>query len=127
MRSAYYLITADHNFLKRKSPGYIGKVRSNFRGTEYNVFGQGENPHSGLPIDHVRSQQAAISYEASTLMSNGPRKMNVLIPRILNDKEYIEWKPMKEDEHMAQRFAKNMKENLIYIANKQPRWNTCMI
>lgn len=30
--------------MNRKGEGYIGKLRSNFLGTEFNIFDWGENP-----------------------------------------------------------------------------------
>jgi len=34
----------DKNDMKRKSKNYLGKVRSNFLGTIFNVYNDGSNP-----------------------------------------------------------------------------------
>jgi tubby-related protein 1 len=39
-----YLISADKNDMEVKSQNYLGKVRSNFYGTQFNVYDDGYNP-----------------------------------------------------------------------------------
>jgi tubby-related protein 1 len=39
-----YLVGMDKNNLDTKNPGFLGKVRSNYRGTEFIMFDRGENP-----------------------------------------------------------------------------------
>jgi hypothetical protein len=60
--SAHYAITLNECEIKRKSPGFLGKVRSNIKETEYNLFGPGENPDKGLPPDQIRCQYGAVYY-----------------------------------------------------------------
>ena len=60
--SAHYVITLDEHEMKRQSSGFLGKVRSNGSGTEYNLFGIGENPSKGLPPEQTRNQLAAVYY-----------------------------------------------------------------
>jgi len=42
-KTSNYLIGMDKNKLDKKSPGCIGKVRSNFLGTEFHVYDSGKN------------------------------------------------------------------------------------
>jgi len=60
--SAHYVITLNECEIKRKSSGFLGKMRSNAQETEYNLFGAGENPNKGLPSDQTRCQYGAIYY-----------------------------------------------------------------
>ncbi len=62
MRSAHYSITVDPKVMDKKAPGYLGKLRSNLMGTEFNMFSQGENPASGVPQEQVRAQHGAVVY-----------------------------------------------------------------
>ena len=70
-----------------KSPaGYLGKVRSNFLGTEFSIFDTGVNPNrtkgaAGADSD-IRSQQGVVQYETNVLGSKGPRRMKVLLPNV---------------------------------------------
>lgn len=50
-KTSNYLIGMDKNKLDKKSEGYLGKVRSNFLGTEFSVFDTGENPKEAKSID----------------------------------------------------------------------------
>jgi len=39
-----YLITVDQDKTKKGSKGYLGKIRSNFLGTEFYLYDSGDNP-----------------------------------------------------------------------------------
>ena len=96
LKSAYYLISMDTKKLNRKSLGYIGKLRSNFSNTEFNLFGEGENPNKKLKPEYIRKQHAGILYNTSDLISIASDEiMNVFIPKVLNSTKFYEWKPMK--------------------------------
>ena len=60
--SAHYVIGMNSLNLTKKSKGYLGKVRTDTSGTEYNVFGPGESPNKKLSPDKTRDQFAAIYY-----------------------------------------------------------------
>lgn len=65
----------------KKSQNFLGKVRSNFLGTEFHVFDTGCNPKKCKGnIAAVRSELGAVIYESNLLGSRGPRKMRVIIP-----------------------------------------------
>lgn len=95
LRSAYYLITMDKTKMTRKSLGYVGKLRSNLSGDEFNLFGEGENPETKLKPEFIRTQQAAIIYDNATfysIINNGP--MTALIPKTINGSKFYQWKPI---------------------------------
>lgn len=93
MRSAYYLITTEAKVTDRKSPGCLGKLRSNFQETEFDLFGIGENLEKKLPYDQLRAQHASIIYNLGVTEVKAHSKMDVLIPKHTNDKEPYNWKP----------------------------------
>eukprot|EP00826_Nyctotherus_ovalis_P026221 TRINITY_DN2049_c0_g2_i1.p5 TRINITY_DN2049_c0_g2~~TRINITY_DN2049_c0_g2_i1.p5 ORF type:complete len:128 (+),score=36.85 TRINITY_DN2049_c0_g2_i1:878-1261(+) len=62
LRSAHYLITMDSANRNKHSPGYVGKLRSDNSGVEYNLFDTGENPRSVKELERVRNQLAAVYY-----------------------------------------------------------------
>jgi tubby and related proteins len=39
-----YMISVDQEKLKKGTKGYLGKLRSNFLGTEFYIYDDGENP-----------------------------------------------------------------------------------
>lgn len=57
-----FLITVDHENLTTKSSGYIGKLRSNFWGSDYNLYDSGENPLRTINTQKPRENMAAINY-----------------------------------------------------------------
>lgn len=69
--SAHYVITLNleeinsmkrFNNLGKKTGGYLGKLRSNAQGTEYSLFGPGENPDKKLSAEETRGQFAGVLY-----------------------------------------------------------------
>eukprot|EP01022_Parablepharisma_sp_SALTPOND_P028762 TRINITY_DN71667_c0_g1_i1.p1 TRINITY_DN71667_c0_g1~~TRINITY_DN71667_c0_g1_i1.p1 ORF type:complete len:286 (+),score=6.30 TRINITY_DN71667_c0_g1_i1:84-860(+) len=62
LRSDYYLITLDKEKIDRYSEKYMGKVRSNFFGSKFSLYGEGDNPSNGGPPDKIREQHAGIIY-----------------------------------------------------------------
>ena len=60
--SAHYLITTDPSNLTKKSTGYLGKIRSENFGIEYNLFDHGENPETTKIPEKVRNQLGAVYY-----------------------------------------------------------------
>lgn len=76
--------------MKRKGKGYLGKLRSNFMGTEFYVYDGGESCQKVKAGQSIRKEMAAVLYESNVLGSKGPRKMTVMIPTIdAEDNQYI--------------------------------------
>jgi len=57
-------------------------VRSNFLGTEFYLYDDGENPKKTKNIDGVRREHGIVEYETNVLGSKGPRRMKVFLPMV---------------------------------------------
>lgn len=86
-RSSYYAITGDPGgYTGIDNPLYIGKLRSNFVGSEYRLFSPGSNP-SKTTIPPFRSELLAIRYRNKLIHQSskkGPRRMTVCMRSIDN-------------------------------------------
>ncbi len=89
-KTSNYLISMNKSELDKSSPFYLGKVRSNFLGTEFHVYDRGENPEC-KDQSKVRKELAVVIYESNLLGARGPRKMRVLAPDITKEGEYENW------------------------------------
>jgi len=49
-----YLISYNMDCLESKPPFYLGKLRSNFLGTEFNVYDHGFSPKKNSNIEKIR-------------------------------------------------------------------------
>lgn len=49
-----YMITIDQNKFAKGNNGYLGKVRSNFLGTEFYIFDNKENPKKSAKKEDMR-------------------------------------------------------------------------
>jgi tubby-related protein 1 len=76
-----YVFSLSKEIFDRKTEFCLGKLRSNFIGTEFNLFDSGENPEKGDPLT-CRNELAYIEYEKNILGLKGPRKLRVIIPDI---------------------------------------------
>lgn len=95
VKSAYYHITTRKDDLERNSEGYIGKVRSNFGIDQFNIFGEGENPNSGLEIHKIRNQYGSAIYYSRKDVGRPNESFDVIIPKIDSNGNFVEWKPMR--------------------------------
>ena len=72
----------------------MGKVRSNFLGTEFYIFDNKENPKKvkgGMNKKDMRQQYGVVQYETNVLGSKGPRRMKVLLPMVNRDGQEMFW------------------------------------
>lgn len=84
-----FIITLEKDDFEKSSEHTIGKLRSNFMGTEFNIFDKGNKPTDSKNYSEVRQQFGAILYVSFLIMKetnvfgmNGPRRMKVFIPDI---------------------------------------------
>ncbi len=57
-------------------------MRSNFLGTEFYLYDDGENPKNAKNTNEVRREHGTVEYETNVLGSKGPRRMKVLLPMV---------------------------------------------
>lgn len=81
-KTSNYLITTEHEKVEKGSQYNLGKVRSNFLGTEFYIYDDGDNPDKAKDKNNIRTQQGVVQYETNVLGSKGPRRMKVLLPNV---------------------------------------------
>ena len=58
-----FMIRLDYDLeSEKKDSGYIGKLKSNFFRSEYNLFDSGENPKRAKNKENIRKELGYISY-----------------------------------------------------------------
>lgn len=132
-KTSNYLISSEVSDLNKGSNNYVGKLRSNFMGTEFQVFDDGVNPKDCDPDElsssngQVRNELAVITYAANVLGSKGPRKMQVAIPEIdefghiVKIRDYSGTKSGEQD--MLTKLKEKNHKDIRPLINKPPRWN----
>lgn len=79
--SNYHISTGKNEFEPELS-SYIGKVRSNFMCSSYQIYNDGCNPEKKLDTKrNSRKILASVHFEGQGLGSKHPRKMEVYIPK----------------------------------------------
>lgn len=130
-KTSNYLISKAEGDISKGGDNYLGKLRSNFVGTEFQVFDDGTNPNDVDPAertaDRTRVELGAVMYAPNVLGSRGPRKMQVVIPQVDDGNTMIKPKnpggvPFQEGD-MLQHIKDHSFKDLVHMINKPPRWN----
>eukprot|EP00164_Ancoracysta_twista_P003917 GFYU01005253.1.p1 GENE.GFYU01005253.1~~GFYU01005253.1.p1 ORF type:complete len:415 (+),score=105.05 GFYU01005253.1:142-1245(+) len=128
-KTSNYLISMEEADLSRSSGNFLGKLRSNFVGTEFTVFDKGANPAKLDPMSMsvssmtCRQELAFVRYQSNILGSRGPRKMEAVIPNVKNGARCT-FRPMNEAETIGGRFKSGtLGDAGLELHNKPPKWN----
>lgn len=123
MKRSNYLMSSDKT-ISRNSLSYIGNLRSNFLGTEFTIYDNGESPEKCKDFNKIRSELGLILYESNILGTRGPRKMKVIIPDCKqNSEQPISYKPKNENEGLILNHKIGKNEGVRTFINKPPKWN----
>lgn len=116
-----YIITLSNDSFEKDS-NYLGKLRSNFFGTEFNLFDTGVNPKNSNNSSEWRGHLAGIDYETNLFGLKGPRKMKVYLAGLSENESIIDIKPNKKGDGIFE-LAKKNDSRIITFRNKLPKWN----
>jgi len=56
------MISLDHDSFDKGSKYIVGKIRSNFVGTIFNIFDNGKNPKNTNITEEIRNQLGVVTY-----------------------------------------------------------------
>ena len=129
-KQSNYKVSLDREDLSRHSSNYFGKLKSNFMGTEFQMYDSGINPDKLTAAQkdgsnsQVRQELATVLYKQNVLGSRGPRKMKVIVPNVDENGNRVVLRPTKEEDTMLERYkAAKRDDNVQVLKNKQPKWN----
>jgi tubby and related proteins len=96
-KTSNYIISKGEHDLSRESPNYLGKLRSNFVGTEFQVYDNGASPDSEESARgaEIRRELGAVMYAPNVLGSRGPRKMQVCVPCVDESNAIVTWRQQR--------------------------------
>ncbi|CAD8076104.1 unnamed protein product [Paramecium sonneborni] len=118
-----YIISMSREDLE-KGDNFIGKVRSNFMGTEFILYDAGFNPDKTKDQSKIRQQLGIVQYESNILGSKGPRKMVVLLPKLDEREQLYVFKPINSKDGMLKEFVNNNRDHIVTYVNRPPQWNS---
>jgi tubby-related protein 1 len=126
-KTSNYVISMDCKTLEKDNACYMGKVRSNFVGTEFTMFDHGLNPRDAADdaaVVTVRQELGCILYESNILGSRGPRKMTAVIPNVRKDGQRVPFRPLTHSDTLLAKFrADEQSSDFLTLSNKTPKWN----
>lgn len=128
-KTSNYLLSMDKKSLDKDSSAYLGKLRSNFVGTEFVMYDKGLNPKdvdpatAAVSLLTVRQELGVVLYESNILGSRGPRKMTAMVPTVKKDGTRTIYRPMKEAEGMLAQYKGGNASDMLLLQNKTPKWN----
>jgi tubby-related protein 1 len=122
-KTSNYGISIEKGMVKKGAETYLGKLRSNFIGTDFTLFNAGESSKNAKGTDDLREQLGVVQYETNVLGSKGPRRMKVLLPMVYRDGNVRLWKAKEEKDSISEVFKSGQTEDLMFFFNKPPKWN----
>lgn len=124
--SAAFAFTTEKKKFEKTHDAFLGKLKSNFVGTEFTLYDTGLNPSKTdgkSDPSQLRRELSVVTYEANVLSSKGPRKMTVMTPVIRPDGSQAVWRPAKAVDGILANYKATCTEQLDVFVNKPPRWN----
>lgn len=119
-KSSNYWISTDKMKMDHNSPTYLGKVRSNFVGTEFVIYDDGVSPKkAGTDSKHVRLELGAVIFGAN-IGANHPRDMTVILPK---NEKFQDQSESSGTVGIITRYQKHDSEGLFLLQQKKPQWN----
>ncbi|URE15432.1 tubby-like F-box protein [Musa troglodytarum] len=124
-----YIISLDASDLSQGSNAYVGKLRSNFLGTNFRIY-DSQPPHSGAKASSSRASRrfaskqispqvpagnfevGQVSYKFNLLKSRGPRRMHCTLQCPMGNSEEDSPKPKAHSGGVP-----------LVLRNKAPRWH----
>lgn len=138
-KTSNYAISMTKSASSKDAESFLGKLRSDFLGIEWNAYGPGLNPAKAdlrMPTSHaartIREELCAVQYTASKwgASAKGPRKMAVAIPRVQPSGERIVCRTMNPQLDGLAVSLKNAgqgatggQQHVEIYSNKPPKWN----
>lgn len=123
-KTSNYVIS-DHEDPNLSSTHFVAKLRSNFLGSEYVLFDNGDSPRSSASLMNVRKELCAMFYDTNPFGLKGPRKMTIVVPELDGEDFPVEFTPKSADARLLaeKKTCRNPKsEQVIVMNNKQPVW-----
>ncbi|CAD8174316.1 unnamed protein product [Paramecium pentaurelia] len=121
-----YVISMDKREFSTKKSCFLGKVRSNFLGTEFILWDEGKNLKKCKDTSQFRTQLGVAYYESHIMQNKGPRKMKVLIPKVGERNIPKVFQPLHNNEGIQYDYQNNKREFIEEFINKPPRWDAKM-
>ncbi|TNV71017.1 hypothetical protein FGO68_gene4452 [Halteria grandinella] len=124
--SNYVISMKKNEFSTRNRETFLGKVRSNFLGTEFILLDEGQNPKKCKDTSLIRTQLGVVYYESHIMQNKGPRKMKVLLPKVgeLNIPKIFQ--PLHSNEGIQYDYQNKKLDYIEVLVNKPPRWDAKM-
>jgi len=113
------VVKGEHSLIG-SSNDHIGKVRGNMVGQEWILYDNGLNPSKSQGHDTVRREFAAMWYPVRT---QGPRIMQVGLPKLDDDGAFRIIRPMNNRESMMQRLKSGTGVEVTNLINKTPQYD----
>ncbi|CAH8613660.1 unnamed protein product [Schistosoma mattheei] len=134
-----YVISCDATNLSRDAISFAGKLRSNFLGTHFTVYGcesklrDSESLNSGDKVNdsgsittttktHNMLELAAIIYDTNVLGFKGPRRMTIILPRLSATCQHFSC-PGNDTTWLIDSWRRKDIQNVLQLQNKNPVWN----
>ncbi|EGZ21917.1 hypothetical protein PHYSODRAFT_488286 [Phytophthora sojae] len=113
-KTSNYLLTMEQNPTNRRSNLIVGKLRSNWSGSEYTMYDDGMSPDKTALEANVRNILGAVEFSYDDM---GPGRLAAQIPHLQGNGIASTWKDKPADAVSAE------SEKLLMLHNKRPHFD----
>jgi tubby and related proteins len=118
-KTSNYILSMNRKSPEKKNEDFLGKVRSNFLGTEFILYDKGLNPTKTSIHKQMRMETGSVLYEKNWLGSKKPRTMKVLIPAVdPNNNTIHEYRPRYSREGLIIDYKNNQTDKMNIFTNR---------
>merc|ERR1711865_347588 len=111
---AHYVISSSGTEISRHDRNFVGKVRSDVDGRNFDLFGY-NSEGQGTPI---KSQLGSVRFSPNTISDSAPRKMLVALPRSTTHGSESAISP-----NQAEQSVEEWDENVLWLNDRASIWN----
>ena len=83
--------------MDKNNPSYLGKLRGNAAGSVYQLYDNGMQPNNDYDRSKFRVSMGYIEYESNFLGMKGPRKLQVIVPKVSSYEDFDMFKFSEEE------------------------------
>jgi len=124
-KTAYYQISTDMcSVVDKQADSFVGKLRSNFWGTEFVLYNRGQQTQQCAGVKNATfwNENGVIAYQSNVFGMGGPRKFGCFLPS-LNPKNIHSITETSTSKGIQEKYRSGNLSDIQVLVNRTPKWN----
>jgi len=125
-KTSYYQISTDLcSVVDKQADSFVGKLRSNFWGTEFVLYNRGQQTQQCAGVKNATfwNENAVVAYQSNVFGMGGPRKFGCFLPS-LNPKSTQASAETATSKGIQEKYRSGNLSDIQVLVNRTPKWNS---